>query len=165
MSTLVVLTDFQHPGRHRHFPVAAVAGAIGNESCSYLPQNDGTRVLHSESRFPGSYCPLLSSFLVLNSLISHRYHLVARAALFIPVTGRSQRHDRHRRRGEESNMIVIRERARAWSLVSISTSPMHAWTLSELRAEMCCAYHASRRCHYASIYFNPLRTISIQIRA
>jgi len=35
LSTLVVLTDFQHPARHRHVPVAAVAGAIGNESCSY----------------------------------------------------------------------------------------------------------------------------------
>jgi len=130
-----------------------------------LPQNDGTRVLYSESRFPGSYCPFLSSFLVLNSLIAHKYHLVSRAALFISITGRSQRHDRHRGHGKESNMIVIRECTRAWSLVSISTPPLHAWTPSHLRAERCCAYHASCRCHYASIYLDPLRTISIQIRA
>jgi hypothetical protein len=130
--TLVVLTDFQHPARRHHFPMAGVVEAVGNESCSYLSQNDAKRVLHSESRFLGSSGPSPSSFLVLNSLIAHRYHLATRAALFIAITRRSQRHDRHRRRHEERNMIVIHERTRARCLASVSTPPLRAWTLSEL---------------------------------
>jgi hypothetical protein len=50
-STLVVMTDFQHPARHHHFLMAGVAGAVCNESYSYLPQNDAKKVLHSEFRF------------------------------------------------------------------------------------------------------------------
>jgi len=80
------------------------------------------------------YCKV-QVFLVLNSLIAHGYYLAARAALFIPITRRSQRYDRHCRRHEERNVIVIRERTGARSLPSVSTPPLHAWTLSELSAE------------------------------
>ena len=53
--------------------------------------------LQSEFRFSGSYS-LSPSFLVLDSLIVHRYHYsTARATLFIPITRCSHGHDHHRR--------------------------------------------------------------------
>ena len=114
--------------------MAEVAEAVGNESYSYL-----LNMMQRESFILNLDSSVRLAPLLLHSWLSivlaHRYYLAARAALFIPITMRGQGHDRHRRRHEESNMIVIRERTHARSLASVSTPSLHAWTLSELSPE------------------------------
>jgi len=105
---LLKSTEIEHPmTRHprRHIPSARNCLAVWRQCYaqqslfrSYLPQNDAKRVLPYEYRLSGSHGPSPSPFLVLNSLIAHRYHyLTTRAALSAPITRRSQRYDHHRR--------------------------------------------------------------------